>query len=662
MFQKNKMKKWIAFILCLCMFFAVGSSPVQASLKDNAFTKVLNTIFEKILEWITELLIKLGDGILHIVIRSVGESVSFDRLVFNDVNRVSVDYWTKDSQTGSIKAIMSPVVSYWYNVFFRIAILVFFIYLVYIGIKIVLSDIGEKKAKYNELLLDWVIGVAILFLFPYVMKYIVQLNNGVVKTFANFQGYQGVAAGDLQDHSLEEAATNAWYGNDEFVQHMGYRKGEAMIDVRQIASKTVYKVSTDEDKLEGAKETGEIGGKTKNDPTLALVYLFLIGEMVVILVMYYKRAFMMAFLITIFPLVAMTYVIDKMGDKTAQTFNTWFKEYVINVVVQIFHALVYVLITGPAINLYINDSGTIVFMIISLLFFFEGEKILRNIFGIKSSAGVVKDLAATGAMVWGTVTGAKNLLKRDKNEIGSKLDQEDVAGAKSRVTEKTKMQENNEKAANEAMGDTPGDSIGEYQGKDREPKGVRNSVYDGERARDSLLTKAMKRRMARGVASKAVNFAFGAAGATMAVTQQMATGQSDIGKSLTAAAGGKALGQEIGKPVTWAVNKGEQIAHGAILAHNVGNGAYDSSLGIDNLGTSVGNIPMGLLLKNGKEATIENVMDLINSGEIEKYDIDVQRIYREALQRYVFAAATGGRARAEVAYWKYLKKQFTKEK
>ena len=36
-------------------------------------------------------------------------------------------------------------------------------------------------------------------------------------------------------------------------------------------------------------------------------------------------------------------------------------------------------------------------------------------------------------------------------------------------------------------------------------------------------------------------------------------------------------------------------------------------------GTSVGNIPVGLLLKNGKEPTVENVMELINSGEIENY-------------------------------------------
>ena len=56
---------------------------------------VLQPIFNKILEWLTKPIIAFGDGILHIIARCVGEEITVDKLIFDDVKKVSINYWEK---------------------------------------------------------------------------------------------------------------------------------------------------------------------------------------------------------------------------------------------------------------------------------------------------------------------------------------------------------------------------------------------------------------------------------------------------------------------------------------------------------------------------------------------------------------------------------------
>ncbi len=639
-FNNKTFIRIISFALCFFMFFSFTTS-VHAGLIDDIKNGIKNAfldLFDKVLAEISKIIVSFGDGIVHIMARATGEVVTIDKLVFNKVDKVSIDYWNYTNSNATeistpIKNYMAIPVQKWYKVFNRIAIMVYMIVLVYMGIAIMLSSTGEKRARYKELTMTWVIGIAILFLFPYVMKYIIKLNDALTNMIANvstsfgFTQQEGTG-GNLGQLGFLDVAYE--YGKPEFSKHLGNSK-DIITFTRNVAI--------------GVKDDGSGNKKTNANIALALVYDVLIGQTLVILIMYYKRAFMMAFLIVIFPLVAMSYVIDKIGDGKSQSFGLWFKEFLVNVVVQTFHAIVYVLITGGGIKSYIDSSGgNFIFMFLCVLFLFEGEKILRGIFGIQSQANTIGDLAATGAMIMAMGGKAKGVFGGGDVKTGSSTDNKENTAATKRVAATTKAKENNEKAAQATQkakterGDTSG-SHGEYNGEENEPEGVKDSNAS-RNAQDKALIEAMKRRLNGGAVAKAVSFAAGATGAVMETSKTMATGDIGPDKILGAASAGKSLGKTFATPLVKGINLAERRVSGAMLASKISNGKMDESLGIDKIDGKF-NVP---------------AIDNIDENAIAAKGLTKQDIYREALAAYAKKAAVKGGNAGEEAFFNYIEK------
>lgn len=637
-FNNKTFIRIVSFALCFFMFFSFTTS-VHAGLIDDIKNGIKNAflgLFDKILAEISKIIVSFGDGIVHIMARATGEVVTIDKLVFNKVDKVSIDYWNYTNSNATeistpIKNYMAIPVQKWYKVFNRIAVMVYMIVLVYIGIAVMLSSTGEKRARYKELTMTWVIGIAILFMFPYVMKYIIKLNDALTNMIANvstsfgFTQQEGTG-GDLGQLGFLDVAFE--YGKPEFSKHLGNSK-DIITFTRNVAI--------------GVKDDGSGNKKTNANIALALVYDVLIGQTLVILIMYYKRAFMMAFLIVIFPLVAMSYVIDKIGDGKSQSFGLWFKEFLVNVVVQTFHAIVYVLITGGGIKSYIDSSGgNFIFMFLCVLFLFEGEKILRGIFGIQSQANTIGDLAATGAMIMAMGGKAKGVFGGGDVKTGSSTDNKENTAATKRVAATTKAKENNEKAtqatqkAKTERGDTSG-SHGEYTGEENEPEGVKDS-NDSKNARDKALIEAMKRRLNGGAAAKAVSFAAGATGAVMETSKTMATGDIGPDKILGAASAGKSLGKTFATPLVKGVNLAERRVSGAMLANKISSGRMDKDFGIDKIDGKF-NVP---------------AIDNIDENAIAAKGLTKQDIYREALAAYAKKAAVKGGNAGEEAFFNYI--------
>ncbi len=639
-FNNKTFIRIVSFALCFFMFFSFTTS-VHAGLIDDIKNGIKNAfleLFDKVLAEISKIIVSFGDGIVHIMARATGEVVTIDKLVFNKVDKVSIDYWNYTNSNATeistpIKNYMAIPVQKWYKVFNRIAIMVYMIVLVYMGIAIMLSSTGEKRARYKELTMTWVIGIVILFMFPYVMKYIIKLNDALTNMIANvstsfgFTQQEGTG-GDLGQLGFLDVAFE--YGKPEFSKHLGNSK-DIITFTRNVAI--------------GVKDGGSGNKKTNANIALALVYDVLIGQTLVILIMYYKRAFMMAFLIVIFPLVAMSYVIDKIGDGKSQSFGLWFKEFLVNVVVQTFHAIVYVLITGGGIKSYIDSSGgNFIFMFLCVLFLFEGEKILRGIFGIQSQANTIGDLAATGAMIMAMGGKAKGVFGGGDVKTGSSTDNKENTAATKRVAATTKAKENNEKAAQATQkakterGDTSG-SHGEYTGEENEPEGVKDS-NDSKNARDKALIEAMKRRLNGGAAAKAVSFAAGATGAVMETSKTMATGDIGPDKILGAASAGKSLGKTFATPLVKGVNLAERRVSGAMLANKISSGRMDKDFGIDKIDGKF-NVP---------------AIDNIDENAIAAKGLTKQDIYREALAAYAKKAAVKGGNAGEEAFFNYIEK------
>ena len=95
----------------------------------------------------------------------------------------------------------------------------------------------------------------------------------------------------------------------------------------------------------------------------------------------------MVFLIIISPLVTVTYAIDKVGDNRAQAFTTWFKELFSKYMVQVVHAITYII--------FIAAAGEIARTMPLLAAFFlwamgKAEIIIRNVIGLQGEKQMEK--------------------------------------------------------------------------------------------------------------------------------------------------------------------------------------------------------------------------------------------------------------------------------
>lgn len=153
--------------------------------------------------------------------------------------------------------------------------------------------------------------------------------------------------------------------------------------------------------------------------TYAIVWWICIYEMIVILCMYYRRVIVIGILITIYPLVAMTYPIDKLKDGKAQTLTNWYKEFTVNLVVQIVHAVVYIVLVQSGIKLYQANANNWLFFILAVLFLFPAERLMRGIFGLKGTS--IKELKANAVGIAGAAATAVTLGKQTGRAANEKF-------------------------------------------------------------------------------------------------------------------------------------------------------------------------------------------------------------------------------------------------
>ena len=118
---------------------------------------------------------------------------------------------------------------------------------------------------------------------------------------------------------------------------------------------------------------------------LSIAYWALLYTEIKFLWLYSKRLLMVGFLILISPLITITYPIDKAGDGRAQAFSTWMKEFLLNVLIQPLHALLYLIFILSA-NAIASES---IIVAVALLFAMgQAERMVKVIFNMKGSASL----------------------------------------------------------------------------------------------------------------------------------------------------------------------------------------------------------------------------------------------------------------------------------
>lgn len=255
----------------------------------------------------------------------------------------------KDIELNSAKQLQ-PTIASWYVAIRNLAVVGLLSVLVYVGIRIIISSTASDKAKYKQMLVDWLIALCILFFMHYLMSFIITMTESVCTAIAG-DGKSSITVNVTDENGSHTFNTNL-LGLARF--------------------KTQYK---------------DFGPKM----AYLIMYLALVIYTVVFTGFYLKRLLMMAFLTLIAPAVALTYPIDKMNDGKAQAFDAWLKEYAFNALIQPFHLIIYYVFVTSAMDL---ASTNIIYMIAALTFIMPAEKILRKFFGFdKAGAGTLGALA-----------------------------------------------------------------------------------------------------------------------------------------------------------------------------------------------------------------------------------------------------------------------------
>ena len=79
---------------------------------------------------------------------------------------------------------LSPTVGRWYYTIRNFVLVVMMVILLYIGIRIIISGVSSEKAKYKNMLVDWVVAICLVFVMHYIMSFAMNVVDGITSVFS----------------------------------------------------------------------------------------------------------------------------------------------------------------------------------------------------------------------------------------------------------------------------------------------------------------------------------------------------------------------------------------------------------------------------------------------------------------------------------------------
>lgn len=284
--------------------------------------------------------------------------IDISDIIFNRIPILDIDFFNfkkaggKIIDSSSIIYKLRKTISQWYYALFIVCAIGLLLTLIYIGIRMAISTIAERKAKYKSMLQNWILSVVILFTLHFFMVAVIYINQAVLDIMA-------IASGDLANLDTE------LFGM-----------------IMQL------------------KASASIPG--------TIVFVALVIYSVKFLLIYFKRLLNLAILTLIAPVIAIAYSIDKIKDGKSQSLGAWMKEYVYNVFLQMIHAIVYAIFIGFIFDIIRNGGGfdlipNIVLILVTFNFMLKADEIMRKIFRIEGGSSDVGDIASQ--TLKGAITG-----------------------------------------------------------------------------------------------------------------------------------------------------------------------------------------------------------------------------------------------------------------
>ena len=288
------------------------------------------------------------------------------------------------TKTANLGHQLKPAVAKWYYATRNFALIAMMVILLYIGIRIMFCGISSQKAKYKNMLVDWIVAICLIFIMHYIMVFAMNVADSLINIFGSVNQSQEYCLIYEYDKKIVDALEDA--GVDVLANTV-VQNGQKYIvwDARNIVG------------------FARVQAALNNSGTFVYIgwvmcYCVLVCYTVFFVFTYLRRAIYLTFLTVIAPLVAMTYPIDKIHDGKAQAFDMWLKEYIFNLMIQPVHLLLYTVLISSAFDLAVTN---VLYMLVAIGFMMQAEKLLRKMFGFgkAETPGMLSGAAGTAIMM-----------------------------------------------------------------------------------------------------------------------------------------------------------------------------------------------------------------------------------------------------------------------
>ena len=328
---------------------------------------------------VTDLALTVGDFIMEYSVFLLKEEITIQKIVYNQVEALNANFFEKTPNASDAPAtgIIREIVNEWYKTLSQIVIIIYVMVLVAVGIKILLGT-ATQKVEAKELLMKWTMGIAILFFFPYVMRYAFDLNEGIINAMQASYSASGTYVGDVSDLRSKEFELRS----PEYTTRSTYLLTLGSKEATNAYIKNYEDYKDRGDMMRVIRALAGITGRI----FYVIIWYLMMWQLLIFIYIYYKRYLMIAFLITIFPLTVIEYVIGIVSTGKQSAITAWSKEFFVNVFLQSIHAVIYAIISSVIMNqvsaglhTYGLASMNWLLMLVAVNFVFVAEKMLRDI-------------------------------------------------------------------------------------------------------------------------------------------------------------------------------------------------------------------------------------------------------------------------------------------
>lgn len=247
-------------------------------------------------------------------------------------------------------------VSAWYQIILLLAVAIMLVVLIAVGIKMAVSTIASDKALYNRMLFDWLVGTIMIFTLNYFMVFAINANEMLLNTIEHFSNVN----------------------NTNKVKMMQLTNSNSQFTNSEIELKVYEEV-----------RTRAYDPKLLNGVIGMIMYMTLVYFAFRFTIIYLKRLLTIIVLTLMAPGVGVAYALQKVISGKSQALQTWMKEYIMNLLIQVVHALLYAVFITEALVLSLQSISGIIVAFILMNYTMKADKLFKKIFNFGGSDSLV---------------------------------------------------------------------------------------------------------------------------------------------------------------------------------------------------------------------------------------------------------------------------------